>query len=126
MTVKRSWDGTTIATHSSGTIYADRQLTVIRGACGTTPTTHADNAAISVFVYPGLVKTQALAEAVIGITQEPSAYAFDLESRSRVEQNVYGGTGHGQQREPAVGIGIGDLRDRCAARFGRQMRSRVI
>lgn len=126
LTVKRGWDGTVLAAHTSGTLYADRQLTVIRGANGTTAATHVINAGISVYTVPGLVKEQALAEAVIGLTQEPSAYAFDLESRSRVEQNVYGGTGHGQQREPAIGIGIQDLRDRTAARYGRQMRSRVI
>lgn len=125
--VKRSWDGTILTTHNAGTtIWADRMLTVARGINGTTAATHSNSAPISVSIYPGLIKELALAEAVIGLTQEPSAYAFDLESRTRVEQNVYGGTGHGQQREPAIGIGIQDLRDRTAARYGRQMRSRVI
>jgi hypothetical protein len=126
MTVKRAWDGTVLTSHTSGTVYADRQLTVTRGACGTTAATHLINAPVSVGAYPGLVKQLAIAEAIIGLTQEPNAYAFDLETRSRTMQAVYGGTGHGQQREPAIGIGITDLRDRCAARFGRQMRTRVI
>lgn len=126
MTVKRGWDGSILAAHTSGTVYADRQLTVTRGANGTTATTHLINAPVSIGTYPGLVKQLAVAEAVIGLTQEPSAYAFDLETRTRTTQQVYGGTGHGQQREPAIGVGITDLRDRCAARFGRQMRTRVI
>jgi hypothetical protein len=126
MTVKRAWDGTILAQHTSGMVWVDRQLTVLRGSCGTTAATHSNAAPVSINSYPGLVKQLALAEALVGVTQEPSAYAFDLESRTRVNQNVYGGTGHGQQREPAIGIGISDLRDRCAARFGRQLRSRVI
>jgi hypothetical protein len=126
MTVRRAWDGTILAAHTSGVVYASRQLTVLRGSCGTTAATHIINAPVSIGAYPGLVKELATAEAIVGLTQEPSAWAFDLESRTRVNQNVYGGTGHGQQREPAIGIGVTDLRDRCAARFGRQMRSRVI
>jgi hypothetical protein len=126
LTVKRPWDGTVLTAHTSGTLWVDRQLTVQRGWDGYTAATHLINAPVSVNAYPGLVKELAIAEALVGLTQEPNAYAFDLESRSRVEQNVYGGTGHGQQREPAIGVGLLDLRDRCAARFGRQMRSRVI
>ncbi len=124
--LKRAWDGTVLATHTSGTIYANRQATVVRGALGTTAAAHLANAPIKVLAIPGLVKQTALAEAVIGLTQEPNAYAFDLETRTRVAQNVYGGTGHAQQREPAIGVGITDLRDRCAARYGVQVRSRVI
>lgn len=126
LTVKRAWNGTGLVAHTSATVYVDRQLSVLRGSCGTIPTTHADNAVVSIASYPGLVKQLAIAESLVGLTQEPSAYAFDLESRTRVNQNVYGGTGHGQQREPAIGVGLTDLRDRCAARFGRQFRTRVI
>lgn len=126
MTVKRAYDGTVLAQHTSGTVYADRQLNVVRGSSGTTAATHTNGTSVAVGSYPGLVKQLALAEALVGITQEPSVYAFDLETRTRVNANVYGGTGHGQQREPAIGIGITDLRDRCAARFGRQVRTRVI
>ena len=34
LVVKRAWDGTVLAAHTGGTIYAARQLTVIRGGAG--------------------------------------------------------------------------------------------
>lgn len=126
LTVKRAWGGSVLATHSGATINTDTNLTVTRGALGTTAAVQSNNAPVSVLNIPPLVNELALAEALVGITQEPSAWAFDLESRTRMQQNAYGGSGHGQVREPAIGIGLGDLRDRCAAMYGRQMRSAVV
>lgn len=124
--VKRAWGGSVLATHSGATINTDTNLTVIRGALGTTAASQSSNAPVSVLNIPPLVNELALAEALIGITQEPSAWAFDIESRTRTQSNAYGRTGHGQVREPAIGIGITDLRDRCAAMYGRQVRSAVV
>lgn len=124
--VKRAWDGSVLATHSLGVFSARRQISVLRGQLGTTAAGHNNAAPVNIAQIPGLVKELAVAESVVGLTQEPNAYAFDLESRSRVEQNVYGGTGHAQQREPAIGVGVLDLRDRVAARYGIQARSRVV
>jgi hypothetical protein len=126
LTVKRAWGGSVLTSHSGATINADTSLTVVRGALGTTAATQSSNAPVSVLNIPPLVNELALAEALVGVTQEPSAWAFDIESRSRTTSNVYGRSGLGQVREPALGIGLTDLRDRCASQYGRQARSRVV
>jgi hypothetical protein len=122
LVLRRGWDGSILNTHTSGVIYANRQLTVVRGALGTTAATHSINAPINVLAIPGLVKELALATAIIGLTQEPAAYA-NLTVRTWQGST---GTTQGQQREPAPGPGLPDLRDRVLTRYGRKVRTRVV
>jgi len=104
--VKRAWDGSVLAVHSSGVdIYAPRTLTVERGALGTTAVTHADTTAVRVQVYPGPVRSLAIAESVTQLVQESSAYGRVI------------GVGEGQIE--AVGKGLKDLRDQVRQRYGR-------
>jgi hypothetical protein len=120
--VKRGWDGTTLATHSLSAFSANRQITVVRGALGTTPTTHLNSAPINVLSIPGLVKEVALATSLVGLTGEPAAYA-NLTVRTWSGST---GTTQGQQKEPAPGPGLPDLRDRLQTRYARRTRSRVV
>jgi hypothetical protein len=106
---KRAWDGSQLAAHTGGTLWALRSLTVTRGDLGTTAATHANGKAVSVLAIPPLVKELATAWAVAGVTQGPAAYSQP-----------------GQQRESVAGVGIGDLCARVSTSYGRQMRQRVV
>ncbi len=117
LTVKRAYDGTTLATHSGATIYAPRQLTVTRGDFGTTAATHSSSAPLAIYVVPALVKELGVAESLVYLGQEIKGYAGASAAMSAPT---------GQQKEPVPGPGLPDLRDRCYARHGRQMRQRVV
>jgi hypothetical protein len=126
LVVKRAFDGSALATHTPGTaIYARRQLTVIRGALGTTAATHTQGTVMSILSVPSLVKQYAVAEALIGMVQEPGAYVSGTPSTSR-SNSIYGGTSHAQVKEAIPGIGLPGLQDRMVGRYGRQARSRVV
>lgn len=112
LTVKRAWDGSALATHTGATVYAARLLTVTRGDFGSTATTHALSIAITRTAVPGLIKSLAIAEAVVEVTLMPGAY-----SRSQ-------GTGGGAQS--GLGDSLPDLRTRAYTAYGRKARKRVI
>lgn len=113
LTVKRAWDGSVLAAHgSSSTVYALRNLTVVRGALGTTATTHLVNTAAVVAVYPSLVSQLSRAYALYQILGEKSGYSMTR--------------GAGNQKQTQVGASIPDIEDRCYQRYGRQARQRVV
>lgn len=73
--VRRAWDGSTIATHTSGTaVYAPRTLTLTRGALGTTAAAHSSGATIHRFDPPSLVHQLSLAEAINIVLQEQAGW----------------------------------------------------
>lgn len=81
--VKRAWNGTALATHTTGaTIYANRQLTLVRGALGTVAASHAANALITLHVVPSAVQTLALAETLRLLGLERAGYAQVIERGS--------------------------------------------
>jgi len=107
LVVKRAWDGSVLAAHTSGaTVYAPRTLTVVRGAAGTTAATHSSGAAIARNVPPGLVTELVIAEAIAAREQEKSGYG----------RNVGQGDGARELR----GVGLADLRDRVDELFLRR------
>lgn len=112
LTVKRAWDGSVIAAHTSATIYALRQWTVTRGDLGTTAATHLISAPVNRAVVPGLVRQLTLAEAEVAAVLGQAAYA-----------TVQGSTPGAQT---SIGSGVPDVRDRCYAQFGRKARIRAI
>ena len=121
--VKRGYSGSVLATHSgSETIYARRQLTVKRGFLGTTAATHLNAASVSVDVYPELVVDLTIAEALVGMIQEPQGYA------NQQQATYYGQAqrGQGQQKESFSGPGLPDLRGLVYDQYARQMRTRVV
>ena len=73
--VRRAFDGTVLAAHSTPSIFALRTLTVERGAVGTTAATHSDAATITRNVPPGPITDLCIAEALNLMEQESSAYA---------------------------------------------------
>jgi hypothetical protein len=112
LSVVRAWDGTTLATHSAATVYALRELTVTRGAFGSTAATHLSAAAATRAVVPALVRQLALAEAIVDVAQQIGAY-------SQVQ-------GDGASKVVKIGQGLPDLRNRCLAQFGRTNRQRTV
>ncbi len=105
LTVKRAWDGTVLAAHTtSAPIYAERACTVTRAALGTTAASHTSATAIAVHKVPTLIRDLAIAEATTGLLQEMAGYA-----RTIGTENV----------RQVLGVGLEDLRSRARARYAR-------
>ena len=122
MIVKRAYSGSVLATHSPTTIWAKRQLTVVRGFLGTTAAAYPDNTSVSIDVYPELVNELTVAETIMSLIQESQGYA------NQMQANWFGQSqrGEGQQAESFPGPGINDLRARVCEAYARQARSRVV
>lgn len=119
LTLKRAWDGTTLAAHASGAdIYAPRTLTVERGALGTTAAIHSTSTAISRHDPPPLVRDLVIAESTVQLQQEGYAYSRPI------------GTGNASSerssRRSAIGRGIEDLRNQVYGTHGRKCRGRAV
>lgn len=113
LTVRRAWDGTVLATHAAGaSIYAPRQLTVTRGAVGSTAAAHDDAAAVARQVYPALVSQQATAEALNFLLQETSGYARTV--------------GSGDSAREATGGGLDVIREQAYTAYARKARKRAV
>lgn len=113
LTVKRAWDGSVLAAHStSAVIYAARLLTVTRGALGSTAATHSLSASVSKFIFPGLITDLAVALSINNFLQATSGYARTV--------------GEGDNLRSASGGGLTDLVARAVAAYGRRARIRVI
>lgn len=111
-TVKRAWDGTVLATHTTATVNAYRSLTVLRGQLGTAAASHAQNDAISRHRPPALIRDLAIAESVNRVLQETSGYARTV--------------GGPDMAMPAPGIALSDLWAEAVAKHGRQVRMGAI
>lgn len=112
LTVKRAWDGTTLATHSGATIYASRLLTVTRGAQGTTAATHLTGAAIGVHLVPALIRELCVAYASATLTSESSGWA-----------KVWGEGGGSAQN---LGRSVKEIEAEAVRAHGRKARTRVV
>ena len=113
LTVRRAWDGSTIAAHSVGaTIYAPRTLTVTRGALGTTAATHASGSSVYRFDPPGPVRQLVVAEALTSLLQGRSGYARTA--------------GSGENEREVTGRGLKELRERVYVSHGRKARMRSV
>ena len=113
LTVRRAWDGSTIAAHTAGAaIYAPRTLTVERGALGTTAATHSSGATVYRWDPPGPVRQLCVAEALTDLLQGRSGYARTA--------------GSGESEREMSGRGLKDLRDRVYASHGRKGRTRAV
>lgn len=121
LTVKRAWDGTVLAAHSSGAdIFTATGVELARAQLGTTLAAHVTGADIYRHLVPGLVRELAVAEAISVLQQEASGYS----RRSGLGEERGGGRG-GDVRE-ASGRGLDDIRERALEAFGRQARTRAI
>jgi len=92
--VTRAWNGTPLATHTTGaTEYRSTTLTVERGAVGTTPASHPDGAPLSRWKPPALVGQLARAQAIDTVLQEQSGYARTVGSGDNVRNASGAGLG---------------------------------
>jgi hypothetical protein len=105
ITVDRGWDGTSLATHTSGAaVYASRRLTVVRGALGTTAASHTATDPVTVHEVPPLVHDLTIAEAMAELLQERTGYARVI--------------GQGEGESEVRGVGLADLRERAVKAYG--------
>lgn len=112
-TVVRAVDGSVLASHGSGvTAYAQRSLTVSRGAQGSTAATHLISATVERHVVPGAVQGLAVGSAVAFLLGERRGWAGGASKPST-----------GQQMAPGS---LAELRDRVAGAYGRQIRARAV
>jgi hypothetical protein len=113
LTVKRAWDGSTLASHSGGaTIFAPRTLQVERGALGTSAAAHLDATAVVKHVAPALVRDLNIAEAINQLQLETSGYARVI--------------GEGENAREGTGRSLFYLRKDAMATYGRQARQRAV
>lgn len=112
-TVARAWNGTVLATHTTGgAISAPRSLTVLRGQLGTTAQAWASGTAVSRHRPPSVIHDLAIAEALNRLLQETSGYARMV--------------GEGDTARPAPGMNLADLWDEAETVYGRKNRIRAI
>ena len=109
LTVKRAWDGSVLATHTSGAdIYTLTGVELDRAALGTTLAVHASTTAIYRHLVPALVRELAIAEAINTVLQE---------------QAGYGRTAGSAQTERVMDVtGLEKLREDVRSKFGRKAR----
>lgn len=112
LTVKRAWDGSVLAAHTSPTVYALRQCTIVRGALGTTAATHSSAAAVSAHVVPTTIRSLCVAESITELLAEESGYARTI--------------GSGDNTRNASLAGLKDLRAQAFTAYGRSARIRAV
>ncbi|MFH9248233.1 hypothetical protein ACH4LK_22730 [Streptomyces lydicus] len=113
--VRRAWDGSPNAPHSSGAaIYAPRALRVERGAVGTLAAAHSPGGDVLRWDPPPLVRQLAIAEAVRAIAFESAGGARVLRSGETSKEG-----------KPDLGA-LQALRDATYDEHGRKARSRGV
>lgn len=117
--VKRAWDGSPIAAHTAGaTIYANRLLTVERGACGTTAATHNNAAPIFEHEPPEDIRQLCVAQTVANLVQTRAGYPAAQARRASL--------GQGGSPPPTPPSSLDDLWDAAEDNYRRKARSRAV
>lgn len=111
--VKRATGGSTLAAHTAAPIFYARQLTVTRGAAGTTAASHLISAPIFRHIVPSLIEELTIAYALIRQLNEGSGYARVV------------GAGDSQQ-SATVQRTITDLETDVRQRYGDYARMRAV
>lgn len=107
LSVKRAWDGTTLAAHSTNAdVYASRVVTVERGSLGTTAATHSGGAALTRLVIPAPVRELCEDEAVGELLGKPHGHSRTV--------------GSGENEREASGRGLAQKRKDVYASHGRK------
>lgn len=108
--VNRAWDGSTLTAHNTNAdVYALRTFTARRGALGTTAAAHVTTDPLYIHNFHTLVNELAIAETVVLLEQNASAYARTV--------------GSGGNARESAGKGLEDIRERAIAAVGRKMRA---
>jgi hypothetical protein len=112
-TVRRAWNGTTLAAHTTGVeIWAYRSLTVARAQLGTAAGSYLSAAAVYRHRVPSLIRDLSIAETVNQVLQEGSGYARTV--------------GSGEAEHPAPGVSLADKWDEARTRHARKARTRAV
>ena len=112
-TVRRGWDGTIPTMHEPGvTVYAFRQLSVLRGELGTTAASAAEGIAVYRHRPPQLIRDLNIAAAADQVMQELSGYSRTV--------------GSGDAQIQASGIALAAKWNQAVMRFGQQNRQGTI
>lgn len=120
LTVKRAWEGSVLAVHSSTTdIYTLTGVELARAQLGTTLAAHTSGADIYRHLVPGLVRELNIAEAINTVQQEAAGYA----RRDGLGEERGGGR---MTVIEATGRGLEDLRSRTYDAFARKARMRAV
>lgn len=107
--VKRAWDGSTLAAHTSADdIYVSRQFTAVRATLGTTIANHADTTAVNKFNVPPLINDLAIGETLVNLLQQRTGMARTIASGDAVKE--------------VRGVGLADLRRQAMETYGRRAR----
>lgn len=112
LTVRRAWDGSTLAAHTGSDVYTRRGIELARAQLGTTLASHSSGADVMKFLVPPLIRSLAIAEAIDTIHQEQAGYA-------RV-------AGSGDSQRELRAVGLQRLRDDAYAAHGRKARIRAV
>jgi hypothetical protein len=107
LVVKRSVDGSAIASHTGSTIYSLTGVTLSRAAQGSTLAAHSSGTTIYRHLVPSLVRDLALAYALNQFLQEGAGYARMV--------------GAGENATEASGRGLRALEADALLRYGRQL-----
>jgi len=111
--VERAWSGSVLAAHTTGaTVYAPRTLTVERGQRGTTAAAHDTAATVYRHTPPPLVVQLTIAETLVALAREQSAYARTV--------------GSGDATRNASGGDLNDLRKQVYRAHGRKGRKAAV
>lgn len=107
--VQRGWNGSVLASHSSGvTAYAPRRLTVSRAVLGTTAASHNSTITVSVQDYPSMLRSLVIAYSMNEVLQQSSGWA-------RV-------SGAGDHQKEFTGRSIADYEADAVTAIGRRNR----
>lgn len=120
LTVKRAWNGTVLAAHTSTEVWVSRTLLVTRATLGTTAAAHTSGVAVARHAPPSLVRQLAIATTMDALQQEGSAYQA-VQQRSRQAGAVGSARNTMTQIAPLDG-----LRERVQVAYGRNARIRVV
>ncbi|TAJ21839.1 MAG: hypothetical protein EPO65_00635 [Dehalococcoidia bacterium] len=113
LTVKRAWDGSVLAAHTSGAdIYALTGIDIDRAQLGTTLAAHTTGATISRHVVPGPIRTLCIAEAINTLLQEQAGWGRSV--------------GSGESERAASGADLPGLRTEVRRQFGRRSRTAAV
>lgn len=111
-TVRRAWNGTTLAPHSDVAVSAYREFGVLRAQLGTTAVSASQGDAVHRHRVPQLVRDLSIAQSSVQLLQEGSGYART--------------TGSGDAATPSPGVALAARWAEARTAFGRKSRYRGV
>lgn len=110
--VRRAWDGTVLAAHTSSDVYTLSGIDVARAQLGTTLAAHSSGATVYRHVVPGPIRSLCIAEAINQLQQEGAGYGRQVSS--------------GEGERDAAGADLPSAREEVRRQYGRRARVRAV